>query len=157
MTWDDVYRDHWGPLVAWCRRVYGPWADPENIAQAALARVWRSHRAVALGWSGELVRWHLVRNARDYVSGRPWMFRTGRPLFPGDDRPGRVAAGVAEYLPDDLPADERAVVLAACDEGRSLSEIGGVRGKAWADRVWRRAVRRLQKSSQLARDFAGVN
>jgi hypothetical protein len=167
MTWDDVYREHWLPLVAWCCREYGLGSDPENIAQAAVAAVWRSNRGGALAWPGELVRWHLIRSARDYVDRRPAMFRgvlrksaAAERLFltAADYFPGRAAAdSVAEFLPDDFPADERAVVIAACDGGMSLRDIEGGGGKLVADRLWRRAVRRLQKSSQLARDYAGVN
>lgn len=154
MTWDDVYREHWGPLVAWCRRVYGPGADPENVAQAAVAAVWRSNGAGVLGWPEELVRWHLHRSARHYVARRPAMFRVVLPLPPFDSPPGRPAAPpAADLLPDDFPADERAVVVAACDGGLSLAEVGGDRGKVWAERLWRRAVRRLQRSESLARDY----
>lgn len=158
MSWSDVYREHWPPLVAWCGQTYGPRLDAENVAQAALSQVWRSDGEAVLGWPPALVRWHLIRQARHYVARRPGLFRAAAtdPGLMRDVGGRREAGGVGDWLPDDLTADERRVAVMACDEGYSLAEVGAAfgRDKAWAMRTWRRAVYQVARTLGCGgRDF----
>lgn len=147
MTWEGVYRDHWPPLVAWCRAKYGRGVDAEGITQAAVVSVWRQFPAFD-GLTDRLVRWHLLRAAREEAGKR--RYRIGAAdLFGFSLRPAAAAwAGIAEYLPDDLDPRAAAVARLVCDEGYTLREAGAVFNRSWgtAQADWRRAVDRVAET-----------
>ena len=146
MTWEGVYRDHWRPVLRWCRERYGSGIDAEGVTQAAMVRVWQQFPTLDI--SDRLVRWHLLRGAREAAEQR--QYRSGAAELFGFSLRSAAAvwAGIGDYLPDDLDPRAAEVCRLVCEEGYTLREAGAMFDRSWgtAQADWRRAVARVKET-----------
>jgi DNA-directed RNA polymerase specialized sigma24 family protein len=155
-----LYRDHWPNLVRYLERRHNPGDDVEDIAQRAVLALWRRRRHMA-GKPMVVVLWNLYRAARDVPRvksprGKPG--RNGR--HPRTDWARREASAaweflavepadpVAEWVPDDLDATDRRVLLLMTEGRMTPGEVGAEFGrtKSWANVAFGRAVARVAKT-----------